>query len=454
MKSGKLKILAECAYLAETRRLLLEYETEQVGKLARENTKARKALVKAFSDASEIVRQRALFAALDMGDPSIVVDVIKALSDDEAEVRVVAAEVLAWYHQPRTIPELLKGLKDPDTWVKSHCASGLSKLINGPIWARVKQEDVDIFIENFPDMNDITIEEFLVELKVRPDAIDKFLGWRRAEFDVEIDVSLLAAELEASPIILDESFIEKSAEALPDGLSPEVESILTELPEELRAALPAEDLQRLTAATARELVDSLLGGLPSTEKPPKKKTVKVKRVKKVKKKRKGPTREDLIGQIPDEVKDSLPEGTLDDLAIEDLEALISTTSALDSPPEEATTEEPPKKKTVKVKKRKVKMTAKRKQLIESIPPLIRESLSDANLESMSSADIRKLIETDEPDDKPEESRLESLTNKFGAEKAELLASMPPEMLEGIPDDQIAEMDMDTLKGLAEALGPR
>ena len=207
--------------MAETRRLLLEYETEQVGKLAREKPKVRKALVKAFTDASEIVRQRALFAALDMGDPSIVTDVVKALSDDEAEVRVVAAEVLAWYHQPRTIPQLLKGLKDDDTWVKSHCASGLSKLINGPIWARVKQEDVDLFIENFPDMEDTAIEEFLTEIKVRPDAIDKFLGWRRAEFDVEIDVSLLAAELEASPIILDESFTDTSAESMPGGLSPE-----------------------------------------------------------------------------------------------------------------------------------------------------------------------------------------------------------------------------------------
>ena len=437
--------------MAETRRLLLEYETEQVGKLAREKPKARKALVKAFSDASEIVRQRALFAALDMGDPSIVVDVIKALSDDEAEVRVVAAEVLAWYHQPRTIPQLLKGLKDDDTWVKSHCASGLSKLINGPIWARVKQEDVDLFIGNFPDMNDTDIEEFLTEIKVRPDAIDKFLGWRRAEFDVEIDVSLLAAELEASPIILDDAITGKSAESLPDGLSPEVESILTELPTDLRAALPVEDLQRLTASTAKELVDSLLGGLPSEKPPKKKKAVKVKRVKKVKRKRKGPSREDLIGQIPDEVKDSLPEGTLDDLAIEDLEALISTSSALDVPIDEPSEEPPKKKKTVKSKKRRVKMTDKRKQLIESIPPLIRESISDEALESMPSEDIKRLIETD---DKPEESRLESLTNKFGAEKAELLASMPPEMLEGIPDDQIIEMDMDTLKGLAEALGPR
>ncbi|MHA1481188.1 MAG: HEAT repeat domain-containing protein [Candidatus Thorarchaeota archaeon] len=437
--------------MAETRRLLLEYETEEVGRLAREKPKVRTALIKAFSDASEIVRQRALFAALDMGDPSIVIDVEKALSDDEAEVRVVAAEVLAWYQQPRTIPQLLKGLKDTDTWVKSHCASGLSKLINGPIWARVKQEDVDIFIENFQDMDDTAIEEFLTELKVRPDAIDKFLGWRRAEFDIEIDVSLLAAELEASPIILDESFTDTSAESMPGGLSPEVESILTELPTDLRGALPTEDLQRLTAATARELVDSLLGGLPSEPppKPKKKKTVKVKRVKKVKRKRKGPSREELIGQIPDEVKDSLPEGTLDDLAIEDLEALISTSSALDMPVEEPSK----KKKTVKVKKRRAKMTSKRKQLIESIPPLIRESISDTDLESMSSEDIIKLIETDAPDDKSEESRLESLTNKFGAEKAELLASMPPEMLEGIPDDQIEEMDMDTLKGLAEALGP-
>jgi hypothetical protein len=32
--------------------------------------------------------------------------------------------------------------------------------------------------------------------------------------------------------------------------------------------------------------------------------------------------------------------------------------------------------------------------------------------------------------------------------------MPEDMLEGIPEEQIHEMDMETLKGLLEALEPR
>lgn len=67
----------------------------------------RKALIKAISDTSDIVRQRALIAALDLADPTIVSEVVKALKDNEDEVRITAAEVLAWYQQPSTIPNFL-----------------------------------------------------------------------------------------------------------------------------------------------------------------------------------------------------------------------------------------------------------------------------------------------------------------------------------------------------------
>ncbi|MHA1637931.1 MAG: HEAT repeat domain-containing protein [Candidatus Thorarchaeota archaeon] len=437
--------------MAETRRLLLEYETEEVGRLARKKPKVRKALVKAFSDASDIVRQRALFAALDLGDPTIVTDVVKALSDDEPEVRVIAAEVLAWYHQPRTIPDLFKGLKDSDTWVRSHCASGLSKLVNGPIWARVKSDDVDKFIDDFPDMDDLPIEEFLASLKVRPDAIDKFMGWRHAKFDIEIDMSMLAAEMEGTPIILEGAIKDTPLEGIPTGISPEVVEIMSELPDELRAALPEEDIRRLTTETARQLVDSLLTTLPSGDAEPKKKkkAVKVKRVRKVRKKKKESARDSLISRIPDEVKDSLPDGTLESLTIDELEALVSPIDEPEEPVETA-----PKKKKKKPKTPK-KLSAKRKQLLESIPPVIRESLSDENLASMSDEDLQSLIETDEPADQEDsgEPTLESLTKKFGDEKAAILILMPPDMLEGIPDEQIDAMDEDTLKGLADALEP-
>ena len=103
----------------------------------------------------------------------------------------------------------------------------------------------------------------------------------------------------------------------------------------------------------------------------------------------------------------------------------------------------------------VKLSAKRKQLLESIPPVIRESLSDKDLQSMSDDDLQSFIETDDVSDEDDsgEPTLESLTRKYGQEKAEILIIMPPDMLEGIPEEQIEGMDIDTLKGLADALEP-
>jgi len=48
--------------LPETRRLLLEFDTDEVGRLAREKPNEKKALIKAFTDSSDIVRERALIA--------------------------------------------------------------------------------------------------------------------------------------------------------------------------------------------------------------------------------------------------------------------------------------------------------------------------------------------------------------------------------------------------------
>ncbi len=139
---------------SKIRSFLLEFETDEVGKLARKNAKNKKALIKAFSDTSDIVRERALIAAIDVADPEVVTDVSKALSDDVQDVRIAAAQALAYYHQPRTIPTLFKGLQDESTWVRSHCAVGLSKLMNGPIWARLPTEDVEKLVEDFPEMAD------------------------------------------------------------------------------------------------------------------------------------------------------------------------------------------------------------------------------------------------------------------------------------------------------------
>ncbi|MHA1935144.1 MAG: HEAT repeat domain-containing protein [Candidatus Thorarchaeota archaeon] len=395
--------------MSETRKLLLDFETEEVGALAKNNANVRKALVRAFSDASEIVRERALIAAIDLGDPAIVTDINRALSDDVDDVRIAAAQALAWYQQPRTIPELFQGLKDSNTWVRSHCAAGLSKIVKGPIWARLKEDTIEKLVDDFPAMDEEEIRKFLSDIDVASESIDKFMGWRKAKFDIEIDMAILLEQLEASPIIMPEregKISEAPAFGKPSGLTPEVETILGELPGEIRGTLPPEDLRRLTPETARVLVDSLKSSFPE-KKPKKKKKVKVKRVKKVVRKKKGTTREALLTRIPADVRESVGDEVLSGLKIEELEALISTTPETEG-------EEPEKPEP----KKKAKKKATKKKDAKSDP------------------------------------KLQMFTDKYGEDKASLLVAMPEDMLEGIPEEQIHEMDMETLKGLLEALEPR
>ncbi|MDF1537528.1 MAG: HEAT repeat domain-containing protein [Candidatus Thorarchaeota archaeon] len=397
--------------MSETRRMLLDFQTEEVGKRARANKNVRNALVKAIKDTSDIVRQRALIATIDLADPTIVTDVVNSLKDDEEEVRITAAEVLAWYQQPSTIPNFLEGLKDSNTWVRSHCANGLSKLVGGPIWARLPEAKVDQIIADFPDMDEEQVRVFLIEIKVRADQIDRFLRWRKENFEVDIDISVIE-EMESGPIIMDGAEIGTAVLAKPTGIAPEVEEILAELPDDLRDTLPEEDLRRLTPATARELVNTLLSSIGKSEekKPVKKKTVRVKKVKKVVKKT-GRTREELLDQIPDEVKENLPDDVLDGLSVDELEAVVASSSESGA----------------------------------SIPSL-EEDTEEAEKEKPKKKSEKKGTEEDE--------RVSILAEKYGEEKAEILAAIPEEMLAGIPDDQIEEMDIDSLKDLASALEPR
>ncbi|MFW9953163.1 MAG: HEAT repeat domain-containing protein [Candidatus Thorarchaeota archaeon] len=397
--------------MSETRRMLLDFLTEEVGVRARSNSAVRQALVKAISDTSDIVRQRALIATLELADPTIVKDVVQALKDDEEEVRIAAAEVLAWYQQPSTIPTLVEGLKDPSTWVRSHCANGLSKLIAGPIWARLSKDSVDKILADFPEMDEEQIRSFLLDIKVRPKQIDRFMKWRKQNYEVEIDTSIIEA-MESGPIILEGAEMESPILSKPTGISPEVEEILSELPDEIRETLPEEDLRRLTPNTARELVNSLLAAAPSKkDKELKKKTVKVTKVKKVKK-RTGPSKEDLLEQIPEEVKASLPEDVLEGLSIEELEAVVASSSEIApmAPVDEGVSV--PEKEAPKKEK----------------PKKTKESEDDV--------------------------RISALIEKYGEEKAKILSNIPEEMLAGIPEDQIQEMDIDSLKDLADALEPR
>ena len=395
--------------MSNARRLLLEFETEEVGVRARDNKKMRKALVRAFSDPSETVRERALIAAIDLGDPSVVTDIRPTLDDDNADVRVAAAQALAWYHQPRTIPALIHGLKDSNTWVRSHCALGLSKLLHGPIWARIPSEKIDIIHADFPEMNESDIRIFLHKLELPEEAVDQFIMWKSAKFEIEIDESILIKETEGKPFILAAAMTEAAEPVKASGLSEEVETILSELPDEVRASLPSEDLRRLTATTARELVASL------TTEEPKKKAVRVKRVKRVRKKKKKPlAREQLIEKIPPEVRETVSEDVLESLSTDELEALVAASPEVEEA--EPTVEEPKKKKR------------KKKEPVEVLPPV--------------------------DDEEVEDLRWQQFADKYGAEKADLLISVSSEMLEGIPQEQIVDMDMDTLKSLVQALEPR
>jgi hypothetical protein len=427
--------------LSETRRLLLEFETEEVGIRASKDKRVKKALVGAFSDASDVVRERALLAAIDVGDPTIVTDIIKAMKDEEESVRIAAAQALAFYHQPRTIPDLLKGLQDTNTWVRSHCAAGLSKLLNGPIWARIESSDIEDLVADFPDMDDGAIRSRLKKISVDSDAVDRYMNWRSKDFDIEIDVTDFIRELEETSIIMT-GITEASGIAPPEevarktvGISVEVEEILSELPENLRETLPEEDLRRLTPETARELVTSLTTAVPSKkpDKKPKKKAVKVRKVKKVRRKKKGPSRQELIEMIPGEVRESVSDDVLKTLTYEELEALIASTTE---------TAEPEAK--VPVEKR-----SKKEMIIETLPPEVRESVDDGKLERMTIKELEELAAAASMSD--DERRLQGFTEKYGEEKANILAPVPDEMLAGIPEEQILEMDLETLKALVQAL---
>ncbi|MCJ7817404.1 MAG: HEAT repeat domain-containing protein [Candidatus Thorarchaeota archaeon] len=384
--------------MSKTRKLLLEYDTEEVGRLARSTPSEMKALVKAFTDSSDVVRERALIAATDAVDPTIVMDIVKAMEDDTTNVRIAAAQALSFYHQPKTVPDMIRGLKDTSPWVRSHCAAGLAKILTGPIWARIPEESVNKILDDFPDMEEEEIDKFLTSIELKPDARNRFMDWRKKKFEIEIDVTAMVEELEGTPILISGRIRDSSAVAdvtAISGLSEDVEVILSELPDEILATLPPEDLKRLTPESARELVQKLLVSLPTKEK--KKKAVKVRKVTKVKKKTTGPTTKSLIKQLPPEVRASVGDEALETLTIEELEALIASSGP---EVEEEIVEEP-----------------------ESV------------------------IEYDDP-------RMTAFVEKYGEEKANLLITIPEAMLEGIPEEQIKEMDLETLEGLKQALDPR
>ncbi|MGV9168744.1 MAG: HEAT repeat domain-containing protein [Promethearchaeia archaeon] len=453
-----------------TRSLLLEFKIEEVGRQARKDASVREDLLHAFQDSSEIVRERALLAAIELTDPAIVKEAKNLLDDENEDVKIAAAQVLAWYHQPRTIPNLLEGLKDSSTWVRSHCAKGLSKLLHGPIWARVEKERIDTLLADFPDMSEEEIRMFLMEIGLTSLAIDNYLRWRDEDFDIDIDVSSFVDELEGKPIILEGvSDVEAEIEAkglapaeTRNGISKEVAKIIDELPTHVRESLPIEELRRLTPETARELVDSLKSKVPAEEEFEAETKVSL---------------DDIQGVGP-KISAGLRDAgyvSVEDLAQADPKAVsekvngISEQSAKDIISAAKSKLPPPKKKRVR-RVRKVKTVRSKKEreaLLERIPVEVREAMEPEELERLSADELEAIaLSTSGMTEKPAQittddettisseedtSRLQELTDKYGKEKADLLARIPPEMLADIPENQIEEMDLETIRSLTQAL---
>jgi hypothetical protein len=87
------------------------------------------------------------------------------------------------------------------------------------------------------------------------------------------------------------------------------------------------------------------------------------------------------------------------------------------------------------------------------------SLSIEELEALlaSTSDVEEAEvaeEKPEPSVEVDDPRFAEFEKKYGKEKAALLVLIPEVMLEGIPEEQIMEMDLETLEGLSQALEPR
>ena len=84
--------------------------------------------------------------------------------------------------------------------------------------------------------------------------------------------------------------------------------------------------------------------------------------------------------------------------------------------------------------------------IEELQALLASSASE-DVEPEEADVAESVIEYDDP-------RMTGFVEKYGEEKANILITIPESMLEGIPEEQIKEMDMETLEGLKQALEPR
>ena len=132
------------------------------------------------------------------------------------------------------------------------------------------------------------------------------------------------------------------------------------------------------------------------EKEKKKKAVKVRKVKKVRRKKKGPSRQELVEMIPDEVRESVSDDVLKTLTYEELEALIASTTETAAPEAEPS-----------------KTSSKKEAIIETLPAEVVESVGDGKLQRMTLTELEELAATASMSD--DERRLQDFTEKFGEE---------------------------------------
>ena len=100
--------------------------------------------IKALSDDDSDVRRHAAEALGKLGDKRAVDPLINALADDDSIVRRDAAEALGLLGDKRAVDPLIKALGDKEEWVRRTAAKALEQL-GQPEWAQYVRGDDDDF---------------------------------------------------------------------------------------------------------------------------------------------------------------------------------------------------------------------------------------------------------------------------------------------------------------------
>ena len=412
--------------MEDIRQMLLDWKTEKVAKLCMENDTNFRVLVRLLKDSSEIVRQRAVEALIEIGSAYVVEHLINAMEDSSEDVRVQAAIGLELIKNEIAIPRLFRALKDESYWVRSHAAAALSKYLPGPIWMKVDPKDIDVIVTDFPDMTEEDIIEFLKKLKIEPSSIERFIELRKKGFRY-----------------------------IPEKIEPPTkEEIIATLPKEILDEVPQDTLKAMSVKELQEYVKEwrTRKELEIKTAPEKKK----KKKEKVKEKKKEETVEEILSRIPPEFLASFTKEQLEKLTVEDAKLIEETYRRGIA---EGKEKEPERKKKEKEKEKKAKKKLSEKEkLLAELPDSVREALTPEIIEGLTIEDIKEMLrsakvtsEEEVKKETPAESA-EPLSEGEEEERKKLLALIPPDMIADLPKDELEKMDIKQLRSLLEALG--